>query len=452
MEDTIAAISTALGNGSISIIRLSGKDAIEIVDKLFLGKSLLRVNSHTINYGKIKFNNNIIDEVMVSVMHAPKTYTRENIVEINCHGGIYVTQNVLRAVLSSGARLAQPGEFTKRAFINGRIDLTQSEAVMDLINAKSNLALKNSLNQMSGVAKSIIDNLRNQILMEIAYIEASLDDPEHYELDNYGVNIKDKIVEIKNKIQQLIEDSLQGAILKEGIKCAIIGLPNAGKSSLLNILSNKDRAIVTNIAGTTRDIIQEQVLINDIPINIIDTAGIRKTDDIIEQLGVKKAFESIDEANLILYVLDASNEVIEDDIEILNKLDDEKTIIVLNKIDKENSKLQFTVAEKFSTIVKISALKNENINLLKDKIIEKVCKDKYSPHDELYIANERQREYLISALDSIEKVVETIDMGMAEDFLTIDLTQCYISLGKILGEELEDDIIDKIFKEFCMGK
>lgn len=452
MEDTIVAISTALGNGSISIIRLSGDRAIDIVSKLFVGKNLTEVKSHTINYGKIKFEGNILDEVMVSVMRAPKTYTREDVVEINCHGGVFVTKSILRAVISSGARLSQPGEFTKRAFLNGRIDLSQSEAIMDLINAKSNMALKNSLNQMNGLTKNIINKIREKILREIAYIEACLDDPEHYELNNYGNTIRNDIVEIQNEINKLISDSIQGALLREGVNCAIVGLPNAGKSSLLNTLANREKAIVTDIAGTTRDIIEEQIIIGDLIINMIDTAGIRETQDIVEKIGVERSLKSIEDASLVLYVIDSSKEITEEDIKIFESLKNKESIIILNKIDK-NTEINFSlIPDEFDCVVPISIVENKNIDLLKEKIANKIIDSKLLVDDELYVANERQRELLISANESIKKVIETIDLGISEDFLSIDLTQAYIDLGKILGEEIEEDIINKIFKDFCMGK
>lgn len=452
MNNTIVAISTALGNGSISIIRLSGDNAIEIVNKVFKGKNLLKVPTHTIHYGYIYYKDSIIDEVMVTIMRTPKTYTKEDVVEINCHGGILITKNILNILIENGAILAEPGEFTKRAFLNGRIDLAQAEAVMELINAKSNYAIKNSINKLNGKINSKINIIRNKILTEIAYIEACLDDPEHYELDNYGYEILDDIKNIKIEIDKMINDSKKFDIINSGINCAIIGLPNAGKSSLLNALLRKDRAIVTDIAGTTRDIIEEQLNINDILLNIIDTAGIRETDDLVESIGVKKSKDSIISADLVLYIIDSSQKLEKDNYDIFESLKGKNVIVILNKDDKPTNVDIKDIPSEFKNIVSISTLFDDTIKVLEDKITDFVVEKNIIADDELYIANERQRYLLEDAQKAITNVISGIEMGYSEDFLTIDLTQAYISLGKIIGEEVEEDIINKIFKDFCMGK
>lgn len=452
MENTIAAICTPLGNGSISIIRLSGNESIAIANKIFRGKDLSKVNTHTINYGHIVDGEEMIDEVMVSVMKAPKTYTREDVVEINCHGGIVVTKKVLSLLLKNGAEIAEPGEFTKRAFLNGRIDLSQAEAVMDLINAKSDMAAKTSISQVGGSSQKSIRKMREEILNYIAFIEAALDDPEHYELNNYGNDIHCNINRIKLEIDKLINNAKNGRLIREGISTAIIGLPNAGKSSLLNYLAQKDRAIVTEIAGTTRDLIEEQVILDDIVLNVIDTAGIRETDDIVESIGVKRTLETIHNAELILYVIDGSEELVKENFEIFDSIKNKKSVAIINKIDKEII-IDIDEINKYTdNVISISLTESKSLELINDTIKNMVYNENILFNDELFLANERQLNLLEEAKNSINQVLNSIYMEASEDFLTIDLMDAYISLGKILGEEIEEDVINKIFKDFCMGK
>lgn len=452
MENTIAAICTPLGNGSISIIRLSGNESIAIANKIFRGKDLSKVNTHTINYGHIVDGEEMIDEVMVSVMKAPKTYTREDVVEINCHGGIVVTKKVLSLLLKNGAEIAEPGEFTKRAFLNGRIDLSQAEAVMDLINAKSDMAAKTSISQVGGSSQKSIRKMREEILNYIAFIEAALDDPEHYELNNYGNDIRCNINNIKLEIDKLINNAKNGRLIREGISTAIIGLPNAGKSSLLNYLAQKDRAIVTEIAGTTRDLIEEQVILDDIVLNVIDTAGIRETDDIVESIGVKRTLETIHNAELILYVIDGSEELVKENFEIFDSIKNKKSVVIINKIDKEII-IDIDEINKYTdNVISISLTESKSLELINDTIKNMVYNENILFNDELFLANERQLNLLEEAKNSINQVLNSIYMEASEDFLTIDLMDAYISLGKILGEEIEEDVINKIFKDFCMGK
>lgn len=452
MEETIAAIGTALGNGSISIIRVSGSKAIEIVNEVFKNKDLTKVDSHTIHYGFIYDDNKLIDETMVSIFRSPKTYTKEDVVEINCHGGILVTKTILNLLLKKGCRLAQPGEFTKRAFLNGRIDLSQAEAVMDLINAKSNIAIRNSLNQISGKVKNKIVELREKIITYIAFIEAALDDPEHYEIDNYGIEIKHDIASIKEEVDIMIKDADNGKIIRDGINTAIIGLPNAGKSSLLNYLAKKERAIVTEIAGTTRDTIEERIVLDDIILNIIDTAGIRETEDLVEKIGVDRSLKVIEDSELVLYVIDSSKKLTDDNFKILEKLKNKNYIIILNKIDMNSVVDSKDLLRYTSNIVEISLIQDIGLDKLNKLLKDILFSSTLMYDDDIFIANERQKQLMINARESLNNVLVGIDNGDSEDFLTIDLTDAYIYLGKILGEEIEEDIIDKIFKDFCMGK
>ncbi len=452
MEETIAAIGTSLGNGSISIIRVSGSKAIEIVNEVFKNKDLTKVDSHTIHYGFIYDDNKLIDETMVSIFRSPKTYTKEDVVEINCHGGILVTKTILNLLLKKGCRLAQPGEFTKRAFLNGRIDLSQAEAVMDLINAKSNIAIRNSLNQISGKVKNKIVELREKIITYIAFIEAALDDPEHYEIDNYGIEIKYDIASIKEEVDIMIKDADNGKIIRDGINTAIIGLPNAGKSSLLNYLAKKERAIVTEIAGTTRDTIEERIVLDDIILNIIDTAGIRETEDLVEKIGVDRSLKVIEDSELVLYVIDSSKNLTDDNFKILEKLKNKNYIIILNKIDMNSVVDSKDLLNYTSNIVEISLIQDIGLDKLNKLLKDILFSSTLMYDDDIFIANERQKQLMINARESLNNVLVGIDNGDSEDFLTIDLTDAYIYLGKILGEEIEEDIIDKIFKDFCMGK
>lgn len=455
--DTIAAIATGLSISGISIVRISGEDAFPIIDKIYVSKNgnkiLSKEKSHTIHYGYIKDGDQIIDEVMVAIMRAPKSYTREDTVEINCHGGIVVTKKILETVIKAGARIAEPGEFTKRAFLNGRIDLSQAEAVCDLIHAKNELALKNSVSQLRGKVYETIGKLRQNILRDVAYIEAALDDPEHISLDGFSDELKKHIENISGIIKRLIQDAANGRIIKEGIKTVIIGKPNAGKSSLLNALMGEERAIVTDIAGTTRDTLEETININGIVLNIIDTAGIRDTDNLIEKIGVEKAIRAANDADLIIYVIDSSTEFDENDEKILALVKDKKAILLLNKSDLEAKVSPEEIrARTKQPVISISLKENTEM----DEFIETVKKmffgGELSFNDEIYITSERQKEALMAALESLKLVSRGIDEGMPEDLFTVDLMNAYGELGKIIGENVNEDLINMIFSQFCMGK
>lgn len=455
--DTIAAVATAVSNAGISIIRISGEDSFNIIDRIYRSKKgnkkLSKVPSHTIHYGYIMDNETIIDEVMVSVMKSPNTYTKEDVVEINCHGGIVVTKKVLETVLKYGARIALPGEFTKRAFLNGRIDLSQAEAVSDIINAKSEMAVKNSLSQLNGNIFIQINKVRDSIIHDIAFIEAALDDPEHISLDDF----KDKLYEnMKNNIEiinKLIKSSSGGRMLREGIKTVILGKPNAGKSSLMNTLTGIDRAIVTDIPGTTRDTLEESIQIGSISLNIIDTAGIRSTQDVVEQIGVSKARKTAEDADLIIYVVDSSISLDENDYDIINLIQDKNSVVLLNKSDLlpvvSNHEIKnLTGKEVFS----ISAKENTGIEQLEEWIVSKFFGGKITFNDEVFISNMRQREALIECRKSLLMVKQSIEDCMPEDFYAIDMMSAYGLLGSIIGEEVDEDLINTIFREFCMGK
>ncbi len=455
--DTITAIATGLSNAGISKIRISGKDAFNIIDRIYKSKSgnkvLSKEKSHTIHYGFIIDEEMIIDEVMVSIMKAPATYTREDTVEIDCHGGVVVTRKMLETVIKYGARIAEPGEFTKRAFLNGRIDLSQAEAICDIIHAKNEVSLKNSLNQLQGKVLFLIKELRENILRDIAFIEAALDDPEHISLEGFQDELEKHIDQECRFIDRLIKESRNGKIMKEGIRTVIIGKPNAGKSSLLNSLVGEERAIVTDIAGTTRDTLEETINLNGIILNVIDTAGIRNTDDIIEKIGVDKALRIAADADLIVFVLDSSTVMDENDITILKLIQDKKAILLLNKSDLE-SKITIEDINTISNQPVISVSVKENTGL--DEF-EKTIKDMFfggelSFNEDIYITNERHREAFVSALESLKLVKQSIDSGLPEDFYSIDLMSAYVTLGKIIGENVEEDLVNMIFKEFCMGK
>ncbi|NLK28217.1 MAG: tRNA uridine-5-carboxymethylaminomethyl(34) synthesis GTPase MnmE [Clostridiales bacterium] len=455
--DTIAAIATGLSNAGISIIRISGDDSLKIIDRIYQSKNgnklLSKENSHTIHYGYIVDNGEIIDEVMVAIMKAPATYTREDVVEIDCHGGIVVTKKILEIVLKNGARIAEPGEFTKRAFLNGRIDLSQAEAICDIIQAKNELALKNSINQLKGKEYEIICDLRNGILRDIAYIEAALDDPEHISLEGFDMQLRENIEKETKLIERLISESKNGKIIKEGIKTIIVGKPNAGKSSLLNCLVGEERAIVTDIAGTTRDTLEETINLNGITLNIIDTAGIRKTEDLIEKIGVEKALRFVTDADLVLYVIDSSTNLDENDEEIFRIIQDKKAIILLNKSDLKPMVSKEIIKEKSKhPILQISAKDNLGLDEFEKKIMDMFFQGELSLHEDIYITNERHRMELSNALESLKLVTQSIDSGMPEDFFSIDLMNAYEALGRIIGENVEEDLVNMIFKEFCMGK
>lgn len=457
MEHTIAAIATStMSSGGISVIRLSGEDAIKIADKIFKsvkGIKLTDVASHTVHYGHIVSNEKVIDEVLVIVMRAPNTYTREDVVEIDCHGGILVTRKVLEACIDAGASPAQPGEFTKRAFLNGRIDLSQAEAVIDVINSKNDYALKSSVNQLDGVLSRKIRKIREIIINHVAYIEAALDDPEHISLDNYVDNVKNDVDNCVNIVDNLVKNTENGRIMHDGINTVILGKTNAGKSSLLNALAKEERAIVTDIEGTTRDVLEEQINIGGITLNLIDTAGIRKTEDIVENIGVEKAKKIASNADLIIYVVDGSRPLDNNDTEIMELIKEKKVIVLLNKSDIGQivSKNDLNCLSCYD-IISISAKEETGLDKLEDSIKNLFFTGDITSNEEIYITNARHKSLLKEALNSLKLVSEGIDNGVSEDFLTIDLMNGYEKLGLIIGEAVEDDLADQIFSKFCMGK
>lgn len=454
--DTIAAISTGMTSSGIGIVRISGEEAFAIADKMYVsrtGKKLSSMPSHTIQYGFIADGEDTVDEVLVMLMRAPRSFTAEDTVEINCHGGVYTMKRILELAVKCGARCAEPGEFTKRAFLNGRIDLSQAEAVIDVIQAKNEYALKSSVSQLRGSVLKVIQELRSKIIYEIAFIESALDDPEHISLENYPQKLESKVSDMKDLLKKLIASSENGKRMREGIKTVIIGKPNAGKSSLLNLLLGEERAIVTDIAGTTRDTLEEQITIHGISLNIIDTAGIRETDDTVEKIGVKKAKTSAEEADLILYVVDSSSAFDENDEQILDLIKDRKTIILLNKIDLQSVTTEYMIKEKTDKpIIPISAKEETGLDLLEDTIKDLFYNGKISFNDEIYITNMRQKAALENAFSSLCKVQESIEMCMPEDFFSIDLMSAYEELGSITGESVGEDLVNEIFGRFCMGK
>lgn len=480
--DTIAAIATAMSDSGIGIIRVSGEDSVSIVDKIYrnvkMKQMLTTYKSHTIHYGFIiEENETVIDEVMVSVMRAPKSYTTEDTVEINCHGGVLMMRKILDAVLKAGARVAEPGEFTKRAFLNGRIDLSKAEAVMDIIHAKSEFALQSSVKQLKGSVSDMIQEIRADILYEIAFIEAALDDPEHFDLESegYGDVLFRIVKKIGERIKVLIDSAENGRILTEGIQTVIVGKPNAGKSSLLNMLVGEERAIVTDIAGTTRDILEETISIDGILFRILDTAGIRQAEDIVEKIGVDRARNAVEEADLVLYVIDSSVPLDENDEAIFQMIEGKNAIILLNKSDL------FTVVKESDIRSFIRKIREENKNhglesdveylsIYENRIIRTSMKERDGVvfflntvkemffhgeiiyNNEVYITNARHKEALQNAYDSLVQVQKSIEDHMSEDFYTIDLMNAYVSLGTIIGEEVGDDLVNEIFSKFCMGK
>ena len=465
-SDTIAAIATGMNQGGIGIIRVSGEHAIEIADSIFVpkkkGKEIHNLESYTAAYGniveKMDLKNNakiekIIDEVIVLVMRAPSTYTKENVVEIDCHGGMQVMKQILHLLIRNGARLAEPGEFTKRAFLNGRMDLSQAESVMDLISAKSDLAAKTAVSQLKGSLRKKIEELRGELIHNIAYIESALDDPEHYSLDGFGDTLDKLLAREEKEIYHLIETADDGKLMKEGIHTVILGKPNAGKSSILNVLTGKERAIVTDIAGTTRDTLEEFISINGIPLNIVDTAGIRDTEDVVERIGVDKSLEAMQQADLILYIVDASVPLDKNDYEIMRQIQDKQVIILQNKSDLENVITKEDIVSHLDkTIIDISAKEQTGFEAFYQELNDRFFHGSLSYNDEIYITNIRHKEALEEALSSIKMVRKSIADGMPEDFYSIDLMAAYERLGYIIGESVEDDLVNTIFKEFCMGK
>lgn len=458
--DTIAAIATAMTNSGIGIIRISGEDAFTVIDRIYQSKNgkkkLSEEKSHTVHYGYIVDDtkeNKIIDEVMVLIMRAPNTYTREDTVEIDCHGGVLVMQKILDTVVCHGARPAEPGEFTKRAFLNGRIDLTQAESVMDVISSKNEFALKSSISQLQGSLQKEIKELREKIIYEIAFIESALDDPEHINIDGYGQKLKTVAEECKERIEHLLDTADNGKILKEGIDTVIVGKPNAGKSSLMNVLLKKERAIVTDIAGTTRDVLEEQMNLNGITLNIIDTAGICDTEDVVEKIGVDKAKDYLVNADLIIYVVDSSTPLDKNDEKIMGMIKDRTALVLLNKSDLDTVTTEEMIASHLDQkIIKVSMKENQGVDELENAIKELFFHGKVELNDEVYITNARHKAALSNAKDSLNMVLDSIAMEMPEDFYSIDLMNTYEELGNILGESLGEDLVNEIFSKFCTGK
>ena len=450
MNDTIAAISTSLGIGAISIVRMSGTDAIKIANKIF-SKDLENVKSHTINYGFIKENGEVIDEVLISVMKAPHTYTTENIIEINCHGGITTTNKVLETLLKNGARLAEPGEFTKRAFLNGRIDLTKSEAVMDLLESKTETARKLAINSLQGTTAKLVDNFRNKIKQLISSIEVNIDYPEYYDIEVITLDkIKEETTKMKKELENIIKESENSKIIKNGIDTLIIGRPNVGKSSILNKFLDEDKAIVTDIAGTTRDIVEGQVMLDNIILNIIDTAGIRETEDKVEKIGVEKSLSLIEQADLIIVVLNSNEKLTKEDLELLEKTKNKNTIVVLNKNDLER-KIELEKLKEYN-LVSTNTNNIEGIDNLKDKIKEMFNLEQISTKDYNYLTNIRQISLAKNAYQKLIDVENALKENLPVDMIEIDLRDCFDILGEITGKTYSDEIIDNLFERFCVGK
>ncbi len=456
-NDTIAAAATAMSSSGIGIIRISGGEAFSVMKKIFRPhnkqKDMDRQPSYTMHYGTVEDEGEVLDEVLVLLMKGPHSYTAEDTVEIDCHGGRLVMQRILEAVLKAGARPAEPGEFTKRAFLNGRIDLSQAEAVMDLIQSRNKMALKSSVSQLQGSVRHQIEELRSGILYETAFLEAALDDPEHISLDGYSEKLLKKVQNIRAEIDRLLASSENGRLLKEGIKTVILGKPNAGKSSLLNVLLGEERAIVTEIEGTTRDVLEEQLQLGDISLSLLDTAGIRNTEDLVEQIGVERARKQAEDADLILYVADSSRPLDESDEEILELLKGRKALVLLNKSDLTPVVTPEMMEKKTDhKVLLISAREEQGIRELEEEIRALFFQGDLDFNDEVLITNLRHKTALQEAKNSLSMVEESIRNGMPEDFYTIDLTDAYRSLGTILGEEMGEDLINEIFGKFCMGK
>lgn len=467
--DTIAAIATAVSDSGIGIIRISGSDALLVADKVYRSpknqKKLSQAASHTIHYGYIYDEDELIDEVMVTVMRSPHSYTTEDTVEINCHGGILVMNRILETVLHHGARLAQPGEFTKRAFLNGRIDLSKAEAVMDLIHSKNEFAMKASVNQLKGSVSAKVRSLREDILYEIAFIESALDDPEHISLEGYPDKLMAKTRGLSQELKKLIDSADNGKMLKDGIRTVILGKPNAGKSSLLNVLVGEDKAIVTSVAGTTRDVLEESIKLHGIGLNMIDTAGIRDTEDEVEKIGVEKARKYANQADLVIYVVDSSRELDENDEEIIELIRDKKVIVLLNKTDLEPVVTEEQIKDKFREIYEGEEKHDDSLHVIRTSTkdntgideFEKTIQDMFfagriAVNDEIYITNQRHKEALVEAYDSLKMVQKSLEDEMPEDFYSIDLMSAYAALGRIIGEEVGEDLVNEIFSKFCMGK
>ena len=457
MDKTIAAISTAMSASGIGIVRISGDEAMEVISRIYRSKNgnkdIKKVKSHTIHYGFIYDGEEVVDEVLVMIMKGPRTYTGEDTVEIDCHGGVYAMKRVLETVLKNGAEIAEPGEFTKRAFLNGRLDLSQAEAVMDVIQAKNSMALKSSVEQLKGSVLRAVKEIRSKLIYHIAYIESALDDPEHISLDGYPQELLEVVEKERKEISELLKTADDGRMIQEGIKTVILGKPNAGKSSLLNYLVGEDRAIVTEIAGTTRDILEEYISLNGITLRVIDTAGIRDTEDVVEKIGVGKARQMAEDADLILYVVDSSMPLDENDQEIMELLKGRKSITIYNKTDLTPVvDIEFLKEKTASPVIPISAVEETGISQLEDEIRRMFFQGELSFNDEVYITNVRHKAALEEALESLKLVKNSIEMGMAEDFFSIDLMNAYESLGRIVGESVGEDLVNEIFSKFCVGK
>ena len=457
METTIAAISTAMSESGIGIIRVSGPEAVEIVSRIYRSKGgkkdINKVPTHTIHYGYIYDGEELIDEVLVMVMRAPRTFTGEDTVEIDCHGGVYAMKRVLETVLKNGGKTASPGEFTKRAFLNGKMDLSQAEAVMDVIQAKNEYALKSSVEQLKGSVQKAVKEIRKDLIYHIAYIESALDDPEHISLEGYAQELLGIVEKSQKEIAHLLKSASDGKIIKEGIRTVILGKPNAGKSSLLNVLVGENRAIVTDIEGTTRDILEEYINLHGISLRMIDTAGIRETEDLVEKIGVNRARDMAKEADLILYVVDSSRPLDENDEEIISMLDSRKAIVLYNKTDLESKVDMEALKERVNRpVISVSAKEETGIRELEKEIKNMFFSGEISFNDEVYITNARHKEALMEAAESLGLVKNSIEMDMPEDFFSIDLMNAYESLGRIIGEAVGEDLVNEIFSKFCMGK
>lgn len=455
--DTIAAISTPPGEGAISIVRMSGEEAVSIAQKVFSGKDLTQAKSHTINYGHIvdPKTHEEIDEVMVSLMLAPKTFTREDVVEINCHGGIVATNRILQLLLVNGARLAEPGEFTKRAFLHGRIDLTQAESVMDLIRAKTDRSMKIALNQLDGNLSHLIDSLRKDILDVLAQVEVNIDYPEYDDVEEMTTKLlKEKAIEIKQRIEQLLKTASQGKIMREGLATALVGRPNVGKSSLLNHLLHEDKAIVTDVAGTTRDVIEEYVNVSGVPLKLIDTAGIRETEDKVEKIGVERSKKAIEQSDLVLLVLNAAESLTKEDLELIRLTNDKKRIIILNKTDLEEKldRKELAKISENAPVYATSILKNEGVEALEEAISKLFFNGIENSQSTVMVTNARHIALLKKAQNSLDSVLEGISSGMPVDLVQIDMTEAWNLLGEITGESYEDELLDQLFSQFCLGK
>ncbi len=455
--DTIAAIATAMSSSGIGIVRISGEQAFSIMKRIFRKKNNrlldVEITSHTVHYGYIYDENELLDEVLVLLMKGPHSYTAEDTVEIDCHGGVLMMKRILETVLKYGARPAEPGEFTKRAFLNGRIDLSEAEAVIEVINAKNQYALKNSVKQLSGGVSRKVKELREKILYETAWIESALDDPEHISLEGYSQGLKERLEPMITELKKLLASSDNGRIMTEGIRTVILGKPNAGKSSLLNALLGENRAIVTDIAGTTRDTLEEQIRMQGISLNVVDTAGIRDTEDLVEQIGVSRAKEAAEDADLIIYVADSSIPLDKNDEDIIRLIQGRKAVVLLNKTDLESVITKEELERKTGkTVIGVSAKEETGIEELEQVIKEMFYKGELDFNDEVYITNIRQKAALQESYNSLMMVMEGIEARMPEDLYSIDLMNAYEQLGKMIGEAVEEDLVNEIFGKFCMGK